>query len=156
MWRTILTGGRYRVAAAAAVATRGLGYDSNAALGIQNTFVPGILRLDPGDYTQPGLTTKLRILATLATNAAAPVATFAVGLYPVTGTAGASGGITYTIGAATASTSFVAPAANSLLSGSQIFDLPAAGFYLLAVSNSAITAASSDVQVSAQLQMAHA
>lgn len=117
-----------------------------------------LIRLASADYSM-GLTTKLRVRAVLSTNAVAPTSTFTIGLHPVTATAGSSGNIQYTIGAATAGSTAqsVAPGASSMaaLAGSD-FTIPGDGFYALGVVLSVSTVAVGSVAaISAQLQMRH-
>lgn len=120
------------------------------------TVAIGFFTLASTDYTVTSLTTKLRIRATLITNTVAPTSTFTIGLYPVTGSGGSSGNITYTLGTVTpgSTVASVAPASSSTIAlvGSD-FTFPADGAYVLGVNISgAVTAANSVVALSSRLQ----
>jgi hypothetical protein len=95
--------------------------------------------LDPADYPAPsGKTLKLRVKASIITNAVAPVITTTFGLYPVATTGGASaaaptvaslGTVVTSSTAAIAAPSAAAPATPVV---SSAFTFPAAGHYVLA------------------------
>jgi hypothetical protein len=143
------------LAAAAAAGTRGFGHNVLALTGTNVTTPVLLLWLSAADYAVSGLASKLRVRAQLATNAVAPSGNWTVGLHPVSAVAGATGGLTYTIGAAVTGSTvvFTAPAAGSRLQGQTVdFTPPADGFYALGLVTSAAVATSSFVAVAAWLQ----
>lgn len=155
VYRTILdvTGG---LAAAAAAGTRGFGHGALILTATAVTTPLDLIYLNPADYAVTGLTARLRVKAQLVTNATAPTGTWTFGLHPVTAVAGASGGVSYTIGAAVSGSTvaFATPAASSLNQNvAADFGFPAAGYYALGLVTSAAVATSSYVHVSAFLQM---
>lgn len=108
--------------------------------------------LDPADYEAPGRTTKYRLRAALLTNATAPAATFTFKLYAVTAVAGAAGNIALTLSEVAGSAATITTPAGSTRSQAVAdFTAPAAGYYVIAVANSAKTAASSRVNLTARL-----
>lgn len=116
----------------------------------------GAFYLDPADYAVSGRTTKLRLRAYIIGNAVAPAADIGVHLYPVATWNGASGnrpGVA-TVGASVCSASWTAPAANTREAKlSSIVTHPAAGFYAIAFVLSTATAANSNVEIAARLQL---
>lgn len=127
--------------------------------GTNITSAMQLVYLDDADHTVAGKSTKLRVKAQVLTNATAPGATFTFGLHPITATAGGSGGLTYTVGAAeSGSTAAIATPALSTRNHAEgtDFAFPADGYYVLAVVTSgSATAANSFEMVSAQLQIRH-
>jgi len=120
-----------------------------------------IMYLNPTDYpTVNGVTTKLRISATISTNAAAPGCSFTFGLYPLTRNSGGSLTITWTIGTVISGSQvaqFVTPALNTLTNTKGTdFAIPAAGMYAIGVITSATTATSSYTNMNAILQYRNA
>jgi hypothetical protein len=115
-----------------------------------------VIYLDPADYAVTGRATKYRVRATLLSNANAPTVNFTVGLYPLTGVAGATSlQITPTLGTVTSGSTvaFTAPSASSTnQSNSGDFTAPAAGYYALAVAVSGSPAANSGISIRAELQ----
>jgi hypothetical protein len=158
-YRTILDVGGSHVAAKVA-GTYGIGYSNPLAVSGTGTLYPiGLVHLAAADY--PVLTDekpRLRVKAVLAVNDVAPTGNYTVGLHPVSrpATSGGAALCIYTIGAAVADSgvTLVTPAADSLnvLTGID-FDIPADGFYCLAVVTTATVATSSLVHVCAQLQV---
>ena len=120
-----------------------------------------IMYLNPTDYpTVNGVTTKLRISATISTNAAAPGCSFTFGLYPLTRNSGGSLTITWTIGTVISGSQvaqFVTPALNTLTNTKGTdFAIPAAGMYAIGVITSATTAVNSYTNMNAILQYRNA
>lgn len=114
----------------------------------------GVFYLDPADWPG-GVIKKLRLTNLVIANATAPVASFTVGLYPVSAPAGGAAAVSVTLGAVVAgSTAAVAtPAASTLTKvDSAEFDCPAAGYYVICVVISAAMAASSAASVRGTLQ----
>lgn len=104
-----------------------------------------------------GITTKLRCRVTVSTNATAPVASFTMGLYPLTTGGGAAGLKIFTVGTVVAGSApaiITLPAlSTTTVSTGADFALPADGLYGLAVVTSAVIATSSLVHVTGILQM---
>lgn len=120
-----------------------------------------IMYLNPTDYpTVNGVTTKLRISATISTNAAAPGCSFTFGLYPITRNGGGALTITWTIGTVISGSQpaqFVTPALNTLTNKQGIdFAIPAPGMYAIGVITSATTAVNSYTNMNAILQYRNA
>ena len=121
-----------------------------------------IIYLNPTDYpTVNGVTTKLRISATISTNNAAPGCSFTFGLYPLTRNGGGSATITWTIGTVISGSQpaqFVTPALNTLTNTKGTdFAIPnAAGMYAIGVITSATTAVNSYTNMNAILQYRNA
>ena len=117
--------------------------------------------LNPTDYpTVNGVTTKLRISATISTNAAAPGCSFTFGLYPITRNGGGALTITWTIGTVISGSQvaqFVTPALNTLTNTKGTdFAIPAAGMYAIGVITSGTTAVNSYTNMNAILQYRNA
>lgn len=127
-----------------------------SGVGSQNTLQ--LININSADYPAiNGVTTKLRIRATVSVNAVAPTGNFTIGLYPVTSSGGVAGQKIYTLGTlvtGSATTSVVAPAVNSMTSvvGTD-FVLPANGVYALGIVTTTTTAVSSLVHINATLQL---
>ena len=139
--------------------TYGLGFGDPLAVSGTGTLYPlNLIRIVASDWpTVNGVTTKLRLRATVSVNATAPTGNFTVGLYPVTSGAGAAGLKIYTLGtlvSGSACTTVTTPAGSSItnVSGSD-FALPADGVYVIGVVTTATVATSSLVEINAQLQM---
>jgi hypothetical protein len=120
-----------------------------------------IMYLNPTDYpTVNGVTTKLRISATISTNNAAPGCSFTFGLYPITRNGGGASTITWTIGTVISGSQpaqFVTPALNTLTNKQGTdFAIPAAGMYAIGVITSATTAVNSYTNMNAILQYRNA
>ena len=120
-----------------------------------------IMYLNPTDYpTVNGVTTKLRISATISTNAAAPGCSFTFGLYPLTRNSGGALTITWTIGTVISGSQvaqFVTPALNTLTNTKGTdFAIPAAGMYAIGVITTATTAVNSYTNMNAILQYRNA
>jgi hypothetical protein len=120
-----------------------------------------IMYLNPTDYpTVNGVTTKLRISATISTNAAAPGCSFTFGLYPITRNGGGALTITWTIGTVISGSQvaqFVTPALNTLTNTKGTdFAIPAAGMYAIGVITSGTTAVNSYTNMNAILQYRNA
>lgn len=119
----------------------------------------GLVYIDDADYpTVNGVAPKLRLRASVFTNATAPTGNFTLGLYPMTvpGSAGGAGTRIWTIGTVVSgsqTTTVTAPAANSGTSvvGSD-FALPADGWYAICVLTTGTAAASSLTQIISDLQ----
>tara|TARA_R110000868_G_C10634160_1_gene743490 strand:- start:143 stop:502 length:360 start_codon:yes stop_codon:yes gene_type:complete len=117
--------------------------------------------LNPTDYpTVNGVTTKLRISATISTNNAAPGCSFTFGLYPLTRNGGGALTITWTIGTVISGSQpaqFVTPALNTITNTKGTdFAIPAAGMYAIGVITSATTAVNSYTNMNAILQYRNA
>jgi hypothetical protein len=116
--------------------------------------------LNPADYEESSVnkrTVKLNVQATFLTNAVAPAVSFTVGLYPVTGVAGAENAVSVTLGSVVSGSTAVATTPPKELGqefSSGLFTCPTAGFYALAVLVSGTAAAKSSTAVRANLQMA--
>jgi len=120
-----------------------------------------IMYLNPTDYpTVNGVTTKLRISATISTNNTAPGCSFTFGLYPITRNGGGPATITWTIGTVISGSQpaqFVTPALNTLTNKQGTdFAIPAAGMYAIGVITSATTAVNSYTNMNAILQYRNA
>jgi hypothetical protein len=127
----------------------------SGSMGISGTAgtSPPLIYLAAADFTVAGRTTKLRVRAQILTDNAAPGITYTFGLYPLTAVSAASP--TASAGAVVAgSTAAIAsPPASSLREASSgDFNLPADGYYALGI---ATGGASSEVSVTAQLQLRH-
>lgn len=99
---------------------------------------------------------RLRLRATVLTNATAPAVTFTVGLYPIASSGGGASTTSVVLGTVVAgSTAAIATPALSTQTkvDSTEFACPAAGFYALAVVLDTNMAASSSVAVRASLQV---
>ena len=158
-YRTLLDSSGSHIAAKAAN-TYGMGQgDALAVTGTGTLYPLNTIYIAAADYpTIDGKVAKLRIRAIIECNDVAPfTGTFKVGLHPVTrpATSGGTGLVIYTIGSPVTGsqaigTNLVADSQNQLV-GSD-FDLPADGFYVIAVVTSAAMATSSHVHISASLQ----
>lgn len=109
----------------------------------------GMFYLDPADYASGTRTAKIRVRGTAVTNTVAPVANFTIGLYPIS-TFGGGSNLWPTITALGTATVTVAFNGGSNLAASTAYHAestattcPAAGYYVLAIVNSATTAANS-------------
>ena len=115
----------------------------------------GVFYLDPADFSGTDRTAKLRLRASVVTNATAPVSDFTFGLYPVTAAGGGAGAVSTTLGTVVSGSTaaVVAPGATSMPTAvsSGDFTCPAAGFYIIAVVISASNAANSAVALRAFL-----
>jgi hypothetical protein len=115
--------------------------------------------LNPADYKESAVnerTVKLNLQATCVTNAVAPAVTFTVGLYPVSGSAGAEKKVELTLGSVVSGSTaaFTTPAKEvQVEQASGLFTCPSAGLYAVAVVVSGSAAAKSAVAVRANLQM---
>lgn len=150
-WRTIFSGRSRFDANAAATTTLG---ENGAGLPGGSVGAMAAFYLDPADYPG-GVTTKLRLSNLVLTNATAPVASFTVGLYPVSSTAGAAAAVTMTLGTVVpgSTVAVTTPALNTMTKvDSAEFDCPAAGVYVICVVISANMAASSAAVVRGTLQ----
>jgi hypothetical protein len=135
--------------------------DALAVSGTGTLYPIQIINLVGADFpTVNGFTTKLRIRASVSTNATAPTGNFTIGLYPVTSGGGATGLKIYTVGtlvSGSATSTVTAPALSTTTSVvSSDFALPADGLYCLAVVTTATVATSSLVHLNAQLQLRNA
>lgn len=125
------------------------------AAGAQVASAP-YLYLDPADFAVVGRTTKLRLQVGAVVNDVGPAVTITVGLYPVSATTGAVGNVAYALGTVVAGSTvaFASPAANSRThADSGDFTPPSADQYLIGLVSSGTPAASSAVQLRAQLQV---
>lgn len=106
-----------------------------------------------------GLTTKLNLQVSCLTNATAVgTCTFTFGLYPVSGTAGATDTSSVTLGAVTSGSTvaFVNPSASTITtSTSGDFTCPSTGHYVLGLLNSATPSADSFASFSCILRYRH-
>ena len=142
--------------------TRAFGLTGFSLFGSNITNPLHLIRLTPDDWAVSGKTAWLRTRGTLMVNATAPGAScdFHLGLYPINSVAGASGGITYTAGSVLGEFTFnsgTALSASTPYSGeSAEFDVPAAGWYALALRLSGATmAAGSHIHATARLHIHH-
>ena len=111
--------------------------------------------LNPADYAISGRTTNIRLSAVVFTNAVAPVSNITLGLYPIAtfGGASAAAPTIASLSAAVMTAAINAPAATSANQASSAATaFPAAGFYAVAVTFSAVFAANAQVSVRAKLQ----
>jgi hypothetical protein len=131
-----------------------------AVTGTGSLYALNTIYICAADYpTIDGKTAKLRIRCIIACNDVAPfTGTFKIGLHSVTrpSTSGGVGLCIYTIGSVVTGsqitgTNLAADSINNLVGAD--FDLPADGFYVLAVVTSATMATSSHVHISASLQI---
>lgn len=109
----------------------------------------GMFFLEPDDYV--GYKLKLRVA--LYANVTASTSDFTVGLHPITAVAGGATLVTVTAGAMlTPNVTFTAPALSTMTRlETGLFDVPVAGNYVVGVTHSATMAASSSVDITAQL-----
>ena len=120
-----------------------------------------IIYLNPTDYpTVNGVTTKLRLSATISTNPTAPGCSFTFGLYPLTRNGGGLATITWTVGTVISGSQpaqFVTPALNTLTNKQGTdFAIPAAGMYAIGVITTATSAAASYTNMNVILQYRNA
>lgn len=114
--------------------------------------------LDPADWAANARTTKLRVQASVVTNAVAPTTTHTFGLWAVAtwgGTSGNSPSIASIGTAVTGSAIAIAapPAAGPTPATGADFNFPAAGFYVLAVVVTGALATGSAAVVHSKLQV---
>lgn len=128
------------VGAAGAVANGTYLFKSETAgatpVGTSNNVIPLVLGFDPADYVVAGKTLQLSLYSSLFVNATAAGATFKVGLYPITTSAGAANQINLDVGAVVAGSevTFTTPGANTRSQGSSgDFAAPAQGPYAICV-----------------------
>lgn len=108
------------------------------------------------DLTMTGLTPKMRLRTTMATNATAPGINFTMGLYPVSSVAGASGNQLVTLGTVVAGSTIArnAPTASTLFADvTSDFSLPSDGPYIFGVVTSGANALNSTTGITFQLQV---
>jgi hypothetical protein len=160
VYRTLLDSSGSHSAAKTAN-TYGLGQGDIAAVTGTGTLYPlNTIYIAAADYpTIDGKVSKLRVRAVIECNDVAPfTGTFKVGLHPVTrpATSGGAGLCIYTIGSPVTNsqgtlTNPAADSQNAIVSAD--FDLPADGFYVLAMVTSGTMATSSHIHISASLQI---
>jgi hypothetical protein len=160
VYRTILDSTGSHIATKAA-GTYGIPQGNPLAItGVGTLYALNTIYIAATDYpTIDGKVTKLRVRAIIECNDVAPfTGTFKVGLHPVTrpSTSGGAGVCIYTIGSPVTNsqatgTNLAADSQTAIVSAD--FDLPADGFYTLAVVTSATMATSSHVHISASLQI---
>lgn len=116
-----------------------------------------IFYLDSTDYSVSGLTAKLRLRATVTTNATNPAATLTFGLFKVTATAGAADTMTFTIDpVVSGSTVALAPGASAQATGtSGDFSFPTSGYYAIGFSLSGAVAGGASGSLAARLELHH-
>lgn len=105
---------------------------------------PALFPFATTDYAVANKTTVFRLNATWVTNAAAPLSTFACGMYPISTSAGGVSSISVTLGAVIAGSTatVVAPAANaSNRITSSDFTFSGTGVYVFGMTISAATVA---------------
>lgn len=163
VYRTLLDSTGSHIAAKAA-GTYGIPQGNPLAVtGIGTLYALNTIYIDSNDYpTIDGKAAKLRVRCVIACNDVAPfTGTFKIGLHPITrpATSGGAGLCIYTIGSPVAGsqvtgTNLAADSINNLVGAD--FDLPANGFYVLAVVTSATMATSSHCHISASLQIRNA
>jgi hypothetical protein len=154
-WRTLMMVNA-QIAAATAANTMILGFNNWATSGSNTTGVIPTFNFDPTHYAVTNRTTRLRLLATLMTNATAPAANFTFGFYPISSVAGAAGGISHTVGTVVSGSTvlFTAPTASTRNNGiSTSFSAPTANYHGIGLVLSAATAASSYAMLTAILQI---
>lgn len=124
---------------------------------VADTNVPLLLDLDPADFVVSGVTPRLRVRASIVTNAIAPGRTFTCGLYPVSPGGGAASQVAVNLGAVVASSTVVlSPGASDLRRGASAdFAVPAAGLYVLAFSIAGALTANSGADLAIALQHHH-
>jgi hypothetical protein len=159
-YKTLLDSTGSHIAAKAA-GTYGMAQGNPLAVtGTGTLYALNTIYIAAADYpTIDGKAPKLRVRAIIECNDVAPfTGTFKVGLHPVTrpATSGGTGLVIYTIGSPVTNsqatgTNLAADSQNALVSAD--FDLPADGFYVLAVVTSGTMATSSHVHISASLQI---
>lgn len=116
-----------------------------------------LLPFDPAAYAVSGLTLRLRVVASLATNATAPAMNFTYGLYPVTVAGGASA-VVVTAGTVTSGstvTRTTPSASTGYTDASSDFAAPSAGVYALGFAASAQMAGNSGAVASIRLEYHH-
>jgi hypothetical protein len=143
--------------------TRGLCHNGTFLNGSNGANALVVLLLNAAQYALAGKTPKLKIRASAQVNGTAPGAglTFTIGLHELTATAGAAGGITPTIAAAVAGSTFQVNGGANLAAGQRYsdettpaFNIPATiGDYLVGVVTNNAMAAGSFVSISAVLQL---
>jgi len=123
---------------------------------------PVLIYIDSADFpVVNGLSPKLFLRAECNANNVAPVASFTLGLYPVTrpASSGGAGVLIYDYGTVVVDSTcaFTTPAADSQARNqSNSFDLPANGWYAVGLENSATLAANSHVHFNVHLQLINA
>jgi len=152
----IIRGGQAELDNAAAAATRLLNYAFANAVAPATDLSNAAFHLDPNRWpaTLAGKNRRFKMLGSLLTNATAPTGNFTFDLRPVSSVAGGANVVTAVIGAAVASSGFTisAPGASTLNSGASAdFEIAAAGYYVLALTNSAALAASAAVSTFAEI-----
>lgn len=99
VWRTVMADG------ASGASSAGTNFFANGAAvlsGTGGTQIPRLLIPNASDYTVVNRTTKLRVQASIAPNAAPSGTTITFGLYPVTSLTGTTANVVYTLGSVVA------------------------------------------------------
>jgi hypothetical protein len=109
------------------------------------------------DYAVSGLTTQFRVQASTIVNTIAPAVTFTYALAPITSNAGAAGTTSIaSVGASLGSVALASPGASSrTISAGSDFTISSNEVYVLIVTLSGTTAATSDVHALLRLQVHH-
>ncbi len=145
--------------AAMGAATYTYGYNrATVASGVTSGGTISVIGIYSADHaTVSGLTAKLRIRASLNTNATAPTGSYRFALFPVSPTGGVAANVVYTVGTevsgSTTGTS-TTPTANTAVAlvGSD-FVLPADGQYAICLVTTGTVAANAHIGINAQLQI---
>ena len=157
-YRTLAHAQGYMIAGQA-VGTYWFGMQDSAASasGGSSRYSPEIIPIYTADHpTINGVATLLRVDAILSVNATAPTATFTIGLYPVTKGAGGAGLSIWSLGSVVGSSTaaFTTPSGSSITRvASSTFSIPSDGLYVLGVTTTTATIATSSlVNITAYLE----
>jgi len=152
-------GGNLGAAVVAGTYMTFLGHHTMVASGSQaTTNIPYVFYFNTADYVTSNLPAgvQIRLSCTANTNATAPTGTFICSLYPLSSTAGAAGGITYTLGALVAGSScatITTPAGSSTTNVVSSAFTTTTGNYVIGIVSSATTAVSSFTTFTCKLQI---
>lgn len=133
-------------------ATRGFGLTGMTAFGSLTSNPMHLIYLDSADWAVSGMAAKLKVGGTCVVNATAPGAAldFALGLYPISSVAGATGGVAYTAGTVVGSSSFTFNSGTALAASTRYegetaaFSFPSTGWYALAMNQTGGTSAAAN------------
>lgn len=128
-----------------------IGFLTSHGEAIQSSNLGLLTRIEAADYAVSGRTTKLRVRATVVTDAVASAITFTCGLHPIN--APSAGNWQFGAAVAGSTAAIASPAANSLNEAdSGDFNIPADGYYGLAIVKSGAGTATFDAMMNIQLQ----
>jgi hypothetical protein len=140
------TGSIYLLQNASNIATSGTGAQNPVS----------VHHLAAASYAVTNLTARLRLKATVLTNATSPAATYTFGLYPISSVAGTATNIQYNAGTVVGNTVVLTPTASQRINGTSTdFTFPADDYYAIGFTNNATPAAGSVTSISVALQLRH-